>query len=107
MNKLNELEAISKLSDNEMTPNAGDRNYEIWNEDCISGSKKIADGSVKLIICDSPFGISETKFDSIYNRDKTNVMAGYVEAPIDYDKFTLDWLTECKRILHEDGSMYL
>ena len=34
-------------------------------------------------------------------------MAGYVEAPRDYDKFTLDWLTECKRILHDDGSMYL
>lgn len=68
---------------------------------------KIASDSVKLIICDAPFGINESKFDSVYNRDKTNVMQGYVEAPNDYDKFTLDWLTECKRILHDNGSMYI
>ncbi len=107
MNILNELKAISKVAENEMTPNAGERNYQIWNEDCITGSRKIASGTVKLIICDSPFGLGETRFDNLYNRDKANVMTGYVEAPVNYDKFTLDWLTECKRILHDDGSMYI
>lgn len=107
MKEENELEFACELAKNEMnSPNAGE-NFKIWNEDCITGSKKIIDGSVKLIICDAPFGINENKFDSLYNRDASNVMGGYVEAPQDYDKFTLEWLTECKRILHDDGSMYL
>lgn len=95
------------MAEKDIAPNADERNYQIWNEDCITGSRKIANGTVKLIICDSPFGLGETKFDNLYNRDKANVMTGYFEAPVDYDKFTLDWLTECKRILHGDGSMYI
>ena len=83
-------------------------NYEIWNEDCIEGSKKrIMDNSIDLIICDSPFGINEKQFDNHYNRDNKNVISGYVEAPSDYDKFTLDWMTEATRILKETGSMYI
>ncbi len=83
-------------------------NYKIWNEDCIEGSKNnIKDGSVDLIICDPPFGINESKFDQLYKRNVDNIIDGYVEAPIDYDKFTLNWLTECKRILSDDGSMYI
>jgi site-specific DNA-methyltransferase (adenine-specific) len=83
-------------------------NYEIWNEDCVVGSKKyIKDKSIDLIICDSPFGIEEKKFDKHYNRNNSNILEGYVEAPTDYDKFTLDWMTEATRILKDSGSMYI
>ena len=105
MNKVNEL--ASKLAGSEVTSLKNDKKFQIWNEDCITGSKRIIDGTVKLIICDAPFGIHESKFDNLYNRDSSNIMCGYVEAPQDYDTFTLEWLTECKRILHDDGSMYL
>ena len=30
--------------------------YQIYNEDCINGMSKIADGSVDAIICDPPYG---------------------------------------------------
>ena len=32
--------------------------FQIYNEDCISGMKRIDDGSVDAIICDPPFGHS-------------------------------------------------
>ena len=32
--------------------------YEIYNEDCIEGMKRIADGSIDAIICDPPYGHS-------------------------------------------------
>jgi len=82
-------------------------NYEIWNEDCILGAKSISDKSVHLLLADPPFGIQESKFDNLYNRNFDNVISGYVEAPQDYDKFTLDWMTEAKRVLDDNGSMYI
>ena len=35
----------------------------IYNEDCLEGMKKIADGSVDAIICDPPFGTTNCPFD--------------------------------------------
>lgn len=32
--------------------------FEIYNEDCLTGMKRIADGTVDAIICDPPFGHS-------------------------------------------------
>ena len=80
--------------------------YEIYNQDCITGAKLIADNSIDLIICDPPFGLNESTFQKHYNR-KDNTLQGYVEAPKDYDKFTLDWMTEAYRILKPNGSMYI
>lgn len=37
--------------------------YEIYNEDCLEGMKKIPDGSVDAIICDPPYGITDCAFD--------------------------------------------
>jgi site-specific DNA-methyltransferase (adenine-specific) len=82
-------------------------NYEITNTDCITGSLNIKDNSIDLIICDPPFGINESKFDNLYNRNNNNILEGYIEAPSDYDKFTLDWLTQATRILKDNGSMYI
>jgi len=81
----------------------------IYNEDCISGAKKyIADGSVDLMICDPPFGLSETSFDKQhYNRKANNIISGYVEAPPDYYRFTTEWMKEAYRVLKPNGSFYV
>lgn len=81
----------------------------IYNEDCIVGAKKIKDGSIDLIICDPPFGINESKFDKHYFRDKSKEIDGYQEAPkdISYEEWTCLWISECKRILKDNGSMYI
>ena len=82
--------------------------YKIYNEDCIIGSKKHFDSeTVDLVICDPPFGINETSFGKHYNRDEGVVINGYVEAPVDYYKFTYEWLEEAKRLLKSNGSMYI
>jgi len=80
----------------------------IYNCDCIEGSKKhILDECIDLIICDPPFGIKESKLKSVYNRKSDKIIKGYMEAPKNYYKFTTDWMTEAKRILKKDGSMYI
>ena len=37
--------------------------YEIFNEDCLSGMSKLADGSVDAIICDPPFQTTDCDWD--------------------------------------------
>lgn len=80
----------------------------IYNEDCINGSKShFKDEQMDLIICDPPFGINESTFDKHYNRKENNIISGYKEAPKDYNSFSYEWLKEAKRILKENGSIYV
>lgn len=37
--------------------------YEIYNEDCLTGMQRIPDGTVDAIICDPPFGTTDSYFD--------------------------------------------
>lgn len=37
--------------------------YEIYNEDCLEGMKRIADGTVDCILTDLPYGITDCAFD--------------------------------------------
>lgn len=80
----------------------------IWNEDCISGSKsRLQSNSIDLMICDPPFGINETEFDVLYKRKEEKVIGGYVEAPADYTTFTFQWMEEAHRVLKESGTFYV
>ena len=38
---------------------------KIYNEDCLEGMKRIADGSVDMILCDLPYEITKCKWDII------------------------------------------
>ena len=81
----------------------------LFNEDCISGSKKhIEDNSIDLIISDPPYGIEGNKLDKHYNRDESFVVDGYVDIPeSEYEEFSLRWIKEASRILRPGGSIYV
>lgn len=38
---------------------------KIYNEDCLEGMKRIADGSVDMILCDLPYQLTKLKWDTI------------------------------------------
>ena len=38
---------------------------KIYNEDCLEGMKRIADGSVDMILCDLPYGTTQCKWDTV------------------------------------------
>lgn len=80
----------------------------IYNEDCVLGSKKyLSDESVDLFVCDPPFGIGESSFDKHYNRDNSNVLGGYVEAPDNYEEWCNEWVSEMYRVLKSNGTAYI
>ena len=37
----------------------------IYNEDCLEGMKRIADGSVDMVLCDLPYGTTQCKWDTV------------------------------------------
>ena len=80
----------------------------IFNEDCISGLCKVKDAFVNLIITDPPFAIDFQKVGSQYNRKSKNVLQGYNEIRQEkYFDFTRAWLKECKRVLADNGCIFL
>ena len=38
---------------------------KIYNEDCLDGMKRIPDGSIDMILCDLPYGMTACKWDTI------------------------------------------
>ena len=43
---------------------------KIYNEDCLEGMKRIADGSIDMILCDLPYGTTGNKWDTVIPLDK-------------------------------------
>ena len=42
---------------------------KIYNEDCLEGMKRIPDGSVDMILCDLPYGLTASKWDAVIPND--------------------------------------
>jgi site-specific DNA-methyltransferase (adenine-specific)/modification methylase len=72
--------------------------------------KNLPDKSVDLIFADPPYNLqlknelyrpNQTKVDGVFDEwDKFDSMQ-------EYDKFTEAWLTECKRVLKDDGTIWV
>ena len=82
----------------------------IIHGDCTKELKKIPDGSIDLIFADPPYNLQLQK--TLY-RNNGKKFEG-VEDSWDkfdsfeqYDTFCLQWLKECKRILKNDGTIWV
>ena len=62
--------------------------------DCIEGMKKMEEGSVDLIVTSPPYnvGIDYDSYNDLIPWDK-------------YLKWCREWLTECFRVLKDDGKI--
>lgn len=78
--------------------------------DCLENLKKIPDNSVDLIFADPPYNMQLKK--DLIRPNSTKV--SWVEDAWDkfdsfddYDKFTIAWLSECKRILKDTWTIWV
>jgi len=69
---------------------------KIYNEDCITGMKKIKSESVDIIICDPPYNIGKD-FGNDSDKQKMD----------EYLLWCDDWIAECLRILKPQGTLYI
>ena len=81
---------------------------KIYNQDCIDGMKTIPDEKIDLVVTDPPFAINFKAKKANYNRTSSRVLSGYNEITKEnYYEFTLNWMSQCFRILKESGGMYV
>ena len=83
---------------------------KIVRGDCIQVLKELPDNSVDLIFADPPYNLqlqgelwrpNQTKVDAVNDEwDKFNSFE-------DYDKFSQEWLKECRRVLKENGTIWV
>ncbi|HEX2590916.1 MAG TPA: site-specific DNA-methyltransferase [Rhizomicrobium sp.] len=78
--------------------------------DCIESLRALPEGSVDLIFADPPYNLQlqkelrrpdQSKVDAV---DDTWDQFGSFE---EYDRFTRDWLTAAKRVLKENGALWV
>lgn len=68
----------------------------VHNEDCISGMKTVADGSIHLAFADPPFNIGY-RYDVYYDERDSQ----------EYLDWCRQWLAEVVRVLRPDGTFWL
>ncbi len=84
--------------------------YRIYNGNCIDILKKLPEKSADLIFADPPYNLqlkqdlyrpNQTKVDGVddaWDKFATNA---------EYDKFTKNWLTSCRKVMKDDGTIWV
>ena len=83
---------------------------KIVNDDALRLLKTIPNKTFNLIFADPPYNLQLK--DTLYRPDQTTVEAvtndwDHFENYSIYDKFSSAWLSECKRILKDGGSLWV
>lgn len=93
-----------------------DGDYEIdniYNVDCMAFTNSVRANVIDLIFADPPYNLSNSKYDIKFVKSGGADMStnkgewDQFKTLEDYEDFTKKWLTECYRILKEDGSIWV
>lgn len=81
----------------------------IFCDDAFEKIKELPDGSIDLIFVDPPYNLQLR--NELWRPNKTKVDAvddewDKFDSFNDYDKFTLKWLKECRRVLKDTGTLW-
>ncbi len=85
-------------------------NCKLFNSDCLDALKKIESGTVDLIFADPPYNLQLKNNLSRPDTSKVDAVNDYWDqfnSFEDYDRFTEEWLKECKRVLSKNGSIWV
>jgi DNA modification methylase len=83
---------------------------EIHHGDCLDLIRRFPSGTVDLIFADPPYNLQLNR--DLYRPDRSLVSAvddGWdkFDSFSSYDAFTNEWLTECRRVLKDTGSVWV
>src|SRR5882757_3969229 len=78
--------------------------------DCIAELKKLPAKSVDLVFADPPYNLQLG--GDLLRPDNSKVDAvdddwDHFESFATYDKFTREWMSECRRVLKDDGAIWV
>jgi site-specific DNA-methyltransferase (adenine-specific) len=83
--------------------------FTLYQGDCISVLRDLPEGTVDLIFADPPYNLSNGGFTCHAGRRAPVDKGGWdVSAGIEEDfLFHCDWIAECRRVLAENGSIWI
>lgn len=83
---------------------------KIINVDCISGMAHLPDKCVDLIFADPPYNLqlqNELKRPNLTVVDAVSDKWDQFGSFSEYDGFTVEWLSECRRVLKDTGTIWV
>jgi len=83
------------------------KRVQLKKGECISILKKTPDKSVDMIFADPPYNLSGKNYITCINGRKVNCNKGIWDMIEDIDKFNLEWISECIRVLKDDGTIWI
>ena len=84
--------------------------FIVINVDCLDLLRKLPAGSVDMVFADPPYNLQLNR--DLYRPDRTLVSAvddGWdkFDSFSSYDSFTAAWIAECRRVLRDNGSIWV
>lgn len=77
------------------------------NDNCLEVLKEIPDKTINMIFADPPYNLSGENNITCKNGKKIICNKGTWDIIEDLDEFNLKWLNECKRVLTDDGTIWI
>jgi len=83
------------------------KNIELKLGDCNQVLKKVKAKSIDMIFADPPYNLSGKTHLTVKSGKPVAGNKGDWDIIDDYEKFTAEWLTECIRVLKDDGTIWI
>lgn len=80
---------------------------ELKHGDCRKVLKKFDEKSVDLIFADPPYNLSGKNHLTVKSGKPVKGFKGEWDVVKDNEKFTIEWLTECIRVLKDSGTIWI
>lgn len=93
----------------EIKPFFKENNFTLYKGDCIRVLKKMADNSVDVIFADPPYFLSNGGI-SCHSGKQVSVNKGFWDKSHNVQdklKFNRKWLKECRRVLRDNGTIWI
>lgn len=75
--------------------------------DCLTILEEVPDKSVDMIFADPPYNLSGKDYITCKNGKKVKCDKGTWDKVEDIDKFNCDWITQCMRVLKDNGTIWI
>ncbi len=86
------------------------KNIQLKKGDCLKILRKMPDKSANMIFADPPYNLSGKNNITCKNGKKVKCDKGdwdNFDSVDDIDKFNKDWINECKRVLTDNGTIWI
>lgn len=82
-------------------------NIYLKRGDCLKLLKKLDDSSIEMIFADPPYNVSGKQHQTTKSGKPVTLDKGSWDQIDDIHKFNEDWISECIRVLKDDGTLWI